>query len=263
MHFENLAPEQIGTIAMPPRTEDTVEPRAGDGRERGSPAPMMARLRSPSPEPSSAREISVKWSRFCFATRNKSYYAKLVRAFQTFKAVGHTMFTLNSEWAVGCYYRLATACHINWVDYNHKQILLQPERPGPLAPNLGGDLRHLWCLKNKTFCSSEGRFDEIDTELRDSSRADNAEIEAAEALIELKCASLYMDAVECNTPRSCYLEIGIHPPYHCWHEGWSDEDDGANGEDDKRWPREEKRGKQDLTQCKERQRQAYSSWELR
>ncbi|KAK2825790.1 hypothetical protein Q5P01_020004 [Channa striata] len=81
-------------------------------------------------------------------------------------------------------------------------------------------------------------LDEIEGEAepRDSSQADNAEIEAAEALMELECAGRYVDALECNTTRSCYLEIGIHPPYHCRHEGWSDEDNGADGTDDEQWP---------------------------
>ncbi|KAK2847536.1 hypothetical protein Q5P01_010535 [Channa striata] len=239
MHFENLAPEQIGTIAMPPRTEDTVEPRAGDGRERGSPAAKFGEA----PVSFSRAVVGTRDLRqvvaFLFRDKEQIVLRKAHWPQRTQQAiVSREQFQKFGSLSLECQMLLyaVLSCHINWVDYNHKQILLQPERPGPLAPNLGGDLRHLWCLKNKTFCSSEGRFDEIDTELRDSSRADNAEIEAAEALIELKCASLYMDAVECNTPRSCYLEIGIHPPYHCWHEGWSDEDDGANGEDDKRWP---------------------------
>ncbi|KAK2811912.1 hypothetical protein Q5P01_000134 [Channa striata] len=52
---------------------------------------------------------------------------------------------------------------------------------------------------------------EGEAESRDSSQADNAEIEAAKALMELGCAGRYVDTVECNTTRSCYLEIGIHP----------------------------------------------------
>ncbi|KAK2811913.1 hypothetical protein Q5P01_000135 [Channa striata] len=81
------------------------------------------------------------------------------------------------------------------------------------------------------MCRGKTGFDEIEgeAESRDSSQADNAEIEAAKALMELGCAGRYVDTVECNTTRSCYLEIGIHPPYHCRHEGWSDEDEGQTG----------------------------------
>lgn len=47
-------------------------------------------------------------------------------------------------------------CHINWIDYNHKQILLIPGTPSPgVPPREEGDLRCLRCLKNQTFHSSE------------------------------------------------------------------------------------------------------------
>ncbi|KAK2811416.1 hypothetical protein Q5P01_000211 [Channa striata] len=163
--------------ATPPRTEDAVEPGAGDLRERARPR---------SPEPPAAREDSVKWSRFCFATRNKSYYAKLTRSARTSRRPlemaaaclpqlreaaaivsleqFHKLGSLSLECQMLLYAVLS--CHINWVDYNHKQILLQPERPGPLAPNLEGDLRCLRCLKNQTFRSSEvkGNPKNIDVE---------------------------------------------------------------------------------------------------
>lgn len=47
------------------------------------------------------------------------------------------------------------SCHINWVDYNHRQILLAPGEPGPQPPDPEGDLRCVRCLKNQTFRSSE------------------------------------------------------------------------------------------------------------
>ncbi|KAK2825789.1 hypothetical protein Q5P01_020003 [Channa striata] len=84
------------------------------------------------------------------------------------------MLTLNSEWALGCYYRLASAytCErplemaIVSLEQFHKLGSLSPERPGPLAPNLEGDLRCLRCLKNQTFRSSEvkGNPKNIDVE---------------------------------------------------------------------------------------------------
>lgn len=47
-------------------------------------------------------------------------------------------------------------CHINWVDHNHKQILLIPGAPTPsVQPRVEGDLRCSKCLKNQTFHSSE------------------------------------------------------------------------------------------------------------
>lgn len=46
-------------------------------------------------------------------------------------------------------------CLINWVDHNHKQILLVPGQPNPLPPCKEGDLRCSRCLKNQTFHSSE------------------------------------------------------------------------------------------------------------
>lgn len=47
-------------------------------------------------------------------------------------------------------------CHINWIDHNHKQILLVPGEPDPsLSPRVEGDLRCARCLKNQTFHSSE------------------------------------------------------------------------------------------------------------
>ncbi|KAK2809017.1 hypothetical protein Q5P01_000596 [Channa striata] len=113
--------------ATPPRTEDSVEPGAGDGRKRGSPA---ARPRPHSPEPPGARGL-VKWSAFLFRDANKSYYAKLVRAFQTVKAVGHTRLTLNSEWALGCYYRLAAAYTCERVRAPAGDVCLSSRKPRP------------------------------------------------------------------------------------------------------------------------------------
>ena len=146
---------------------------------------------------------SIRWSRFSFTTRKKSYYAKLIRAFQVVKTVGYPMLTLNSEWGLSCYYKLALAyttdqplemaaaclpelreavdiihsehyqklsklkrecqmllyavlnCHINWVDHNHKKILLVPGQPSAQPPCEEGDLRCSRCLKNQTFHSSE------------------------------------------------------------------------------------------------------------
>lgn len=47
-------------------------------------------------------------------------------------------------------------CHINWIDHNHKQILLVPGAPDPsVSPRVEGDLRCARCLKNQTFHSSE------------------------------------------------------------------------------------------------------------
>lgn len=47
-------------------------------------------------------------------------------------------------------------CHINWIDHNHKQILLVPGAPNPsVSPRVEGDLRCSRCLKNQTFHSSE------------------------------------------------------------------------------------------------------------
>ena len=148
-------------------------------------------------------EASIKWTKVCFSVKRKSYQAKLIRAFQVVKSVGHPMLTLNSEWGLSCYYKLAVSyttdqplemaaaclpelrqavdiihseqfqklrelplgcqmllyavlnCHINWVDHNHKQILLIPGQPSSRAPNQDGDLRCSRCLKNQTFHSSE------------------------------------------------------------------------------------------------------------
>lgn len=148
-------------------------------------------------------EDSIRWSRFSFSTRRKPYYVKLIRAFQVVKSVGHPMLTLNSEWGLSCYYKLAVAyttdqplelaakcipelhqaldiihaeqfqkltelkltcqmllyavlnCHINWVDHNHKQIILMPGKPSSHPPLHEGDLRCSRCLKNQTFHSSE------------------------------------------------------------------------------------------------------------
>nr|BBA49191.1 hypothetical protein ORF44-like [Oryzias latipes] len=167
---------------------------------RTTSAPLSSR-----PEGDGSSEDPVKWSRFCFAPRRRSYHCKLVRAFQCVKASGHSMLALNSEWPLSCYYRLAAAyttdrplemaaacipqlreaadmisreqfgqlrsqsperrmllyavlsCHINWIDYNHKQILLAPVGlPGrDRARAAEGDLRCVRCLKNQTFRSSE------------------------------------------------------------------------------------------------------------
>lgn len=48
-------------------------------------------------------------------------------------------------------------CHINWVDHNHKQILVVPRSTDSsrLPAEIGGDLRCSRCLKNQTFHSSE------------------------------------------------------------------------------------------------------------
>ncbi|KAK2811914.1 hypothetical protein Q5P01_000136 [Channa striata] len=188
-----------------PRRPELRTRRARSGDLRGGPARSRARR---------AARDSVKWSRFCLATRTNRTHAKLVRAFPDVKAVGHhdahaqlgvgTGLLLQTrsarhasaplEMAAACLPQLREAaaivsleqfhklgslslecqmllyavlsCHINWVDYNHKQILLQPERPGPLAPNLEGDLRCLRCLKNQTFRSSEvkGNPKNIDVE---------------------------------------------------------------------------------------------------
>ena len=48
-------------------------------------------------------------------------------------------------------------CYINWVDHNHKQILLVPGQPSQQQPNDEGDMRCSRCLKNQTFHSSEVR----------------------------------------------------------------------------------------------------------
>lgn len=146
---------------------------------------------------------SIKWSRFSFSSQRKSYYAKLVKAFQVVKTVGYPMLILNSEWSLSCYYKLAVAyttdrplemaalclpelreavdiihgehfqklselkpecqmllyavlnCHINWVDHNHRMILLVPGQPSDQPPREEGDLRCSRCLKNQTFRSSE------------------------------------------------------------------------------------------------------------
>lgn len=149
-------------------------------------------------------EDSIKWSKFSFAVWRKPYYTKMIRAFQVVKNVGHPTLTLNSEWGLSCYYRLAVAyttdkplemaaaclpdlreavniihseqfqklselthdcqmllyavlnCNINWVDHNHKQILLIPGQPSlQPPPEEEGDLRCSRCLKNQTFHSSE------------------------------------------------------------------------------------------------------------
>lgn len=52
---------------------------------------------------------SIKWSKFSFSARRKSYYSKLVTAFHMVKTIGHPMLTLNSEWGLSCYYKLAVA----------------------------------------------------------------------------------------------------------------------------------------------------------
>ena len=148
-------------------------------------------------------EDSVRWSGMVFSVKRKSYYSKLIRAFQVVKNVGHPTLTLNSEWGLSWYYNLASAyttnqplemaaaclpqlrkvvnmihsehfeklgelkfdcqmllyaalnCHINWVDHNHKQILLVPREPSSQPPHEEGDLRCSRCLKNQTFHSSE------------------------------------------------------------------------------------------------------------
>lgn len=162
-----------------------------------------------------AKVDSIKWSQFCYTGSNKLYYIKMLKAFQIVKKVGFKMLTLNSEWSLSSYYKLATAyttnhplelaaaclpdlseavklihaekfhklsglkpecqmllyavlnCHINWVDHNHKQILLIPREPGAL-PCAGdvGDLRCSRCLKNQSFHSSElkGNPKNIDVE---------------------------------------------------------------------------------------------------
>lgn len=47
-------------------------------------------------------------------------------------------------------------CNINWIDHNHKQLLLVPGEPNPSVPPIvEGDLRCSRCLKNQTFHSSE------------------------------------------------------------------------------------------------------------
>ncbi|KAE8287297.1 hypothetical protein D5F01_LYC13335 [Larimichthys crocea] len=113
------------------------------------------------------------------------------------------MLTLNSEWVLSCYYKLAVTyttdqplemaaaclpelrqavdiihgehfqklrelkpecqmllyavlnCHLNWVDHNHKQILLMHGQPSAPPHRKEGDLRCSRCLKNQTFRSSE------------------------------------------------------------------------------------------------------------
>lgn len=54
-------------------------------------------------------EDSVRWHTLAFSTRRKTYFTKLVRAFQVVKNVGHPMITLHSEWSLSCYYKLAVA----------------------------------------------------------------------------------------------------------------------------------------------------------
>lgn len=157
---------------------------------------------------------SIRWQKLSFSMRKKSYDAKLIKAFQVVKTIGHPMLTLNSEWSLSCYYNLAVAyttdqplemaaaclpelrqavdiihsehfhklrelkpecqmllyavlnCYINWVDHNHKQILLVPGEPSPQQPKDEGDLRCSRCLKNQTFRSSEvnGNPKNIDVE---------------------------------------------------------------------------------------------------
>lgn len=167
-----------------------------DSRERKRPYPQSG-------ERPRDGEASIKWTKLSFSVKRKSYQAKLIRAFQVVKSVGHPMLTLNSEWGLSCYYKLAVSyttdqplemaaaclpelrqavdiihsehfqklrelplgsqmllyavlnCHINWVDHNHKQILLIPGQPSSRAPNQDGDLRCSRCLKNQTFHSSE------------------------------------------------------------------------------------------------------------
>lgn len=46
-------------------------------------------------------------------------------------------------------------CHINWVDRNHKQILIVPGQPSASSAPVELDLRCSQCLKNQTFRSSE------------------------------------------------------------------------------------------------------------
>ncbi|TKS64966.1 hypothetical protein D9C73_027758 [Collichthys lucidus] len=148
-------------------------------------------------------EDCVRWSKYCFSGRRKSYYTKLVKAFHVVKTVGYPTLTLNSEWGLSCYYKLAVAyttdqplemaaaclpelrravdiihsehfqklrelkpecqmllyavlnCHINWVDHNHKQILLMHGQPSAAPHRKEGDLRCSRCLKNQTFRSAE------------------------------------------------------------------------------------------------------------
>ncbi|KAE8278013.1 hypothetical protein D5F01_LYC23948 [Larimichthys crocea] len=148
-------------------------------------------------------EDCVRWSKYCFSARRKSYYTKLVKAFHVVKTVGYPTLTLNSEWGLSCYYKLAVAyttdqplemaaaclpelrravdiihsehfqklrelkpecqmllyavlnCHINWVDHNHKQILLMHGQPSAAPHRKEGDLRCSRCLKNQTFRSAE------------------------------------------------------------------------------------------------------------
>lgn len=54
-------------------------------------------------------KYSVRWSKVSFSVRARSYHAKLIRAFQVVKTLGHPMLTLNSEWGLSCYYKLAVA----------------------------------------------------------------------------------------------------------------------------------------------------------
>ncbi|KAJ7984117.1 hypothetical protein DPEC_G00364010 [Dallia pectoralis] len=154
------------------------------------------RCKKQEPDLSGVRSVKASASR-------RSYYAKLVRAFQVVKTCGHPMLTLNFEWGLSCYYKLAVAyttdrplemaaaclpelrqavdlihserfqklselriecqmllygvlnCHINWVEHNHKQILLVPGQPSDQPLREHGDLRCSRCLKNQTFHSSE------------------------------------------------------------------------------------------------------------
>lgn len=146
---------------------------------------------------------TVKWSRYSFSNKRHSYYVKMIKVFQLVKTMGHPMLTINSEWGLSCYYKLAAAyttdcplelaagclpqlrkylsvihkanyhklsqlqpetqmllyavvnSYINWVDHNHKQILLVPGHPAEGAVREEGDLRCSRCLKNQTFHSSE------------------------------------------------------------------------------------------------------------
>lgn len=182
-------------------TEETEETEEND--ENGGPEKRRSQSAA-GPYVRYGGEDCVRWSKFCFSARRKSYYTKLVKAFHVVKTIGYPMLTLNSEWGLSCYYKLAVAyttdqplemasaclpelrravdiihsehfqklrelkpecqmllyavlnCHINWVDHNHKQILLMHGQPSaPSHHRIEGDLRCSRCLKNQTFRSSE------------------------------------------------------------------------------------------------------------
>lgn len=149
------------------------------------------------------KENKVKWSRFSFSVKDKTYQTKMVKAFHLSKKAGYPMAMLESEWELVYYYKLATAystdcplelaaacmptlkaaldlihrdrfakltrlsrrlqkhlyavlnCHINWVQHNHKQVLVVPAEQEPWVTLGQGDLRCSRCLKNQTFRSSE------------------------------------------------------------------------------------------------------------